>query len=94
MKRLIAIIFLALSLGCPAQEQMSIDSCITLAVRNNHKLAAVRKGVDAAQYDVRHAKSYFFPSFSATGMGLYSTANGHLGIPGQIRPTDLFRRQD
>lgn len=81
MKRLIAIIFLALSLGCPAQEQMSIDSCITLAVRNNHKLAAVRKGVDAAQYDVRHAKSYFFPSFSATGMGLYSTANGHLGIP-------------
>lgn len=91
MKRFIIIIIIfsvALALTCQAQEPMSIDSCINLAINNNHKLVAAHKGVVAAQYDVRHAKSYFFPSFSATGMGFYSTANGHFNIPsGQLPVT-------
>lgn len=85
MKRVIIIISAVVALNCQAREPMSIDSCINLAIDNNHKLSAAYRGVAAAQYDVRRARSYFFPAFSATGTGIYSTANGHFSIPsGQL----------
>lgn len=88
MKRFLIILIMASALNGQAQVPVSIDSCINLAIRNNHKLTAVYKGVDAAQYDVKHTKSFFFPTFSASGTGLYSTANGHFGIPpGQLPVT-------
>ena len=40
----------------------------------------------AAQFDFRSARANFFPSFSATGTGLYSTADGGLDIAGGALP--------
>lgn len=87
MKRLFLHIFLlTLPVIASAQHYLTLDSCLSMAVESNHRLAASRKGVDAARFDVKRARSNFFPSFSASGTGIYSSGSGHLGIPGGMLP--------
>ena len=75
MKRLLIILTLA-GLPCApfAQTRLTLDACIEQAEANNKALAAADRQLAAAQFDFRSARANFFPSFSATGTGLYSTA--------------------
>lgn len=77
MKRLLIILTLA-GLPCApfAQTRLTLDACIEQAEANNKALAAADRQLAAAQFDFRSARANFFPSFSATGTGLYSTADG------------------
>ena len=87
MKRLLIILTLA-GLPCTpfAQTRLTLDACIEQAEANNKALAAADRQLAAAQFDFRSARANFFPSFSATGTGLYSTADGGLDIAGGALP--------
>lgn len=69
-----------------AQTTLTLDECIRLAKEHNKKIEAAEHGLRAALYDVRGARANFFPSFSVTGTGLYSNADGGLGIDGGMLP--------
>ena len=87
MKRLLIVLTLA-GLPCApfAQTRLTLDACIEQAEANNKALAAADRQLAAAQFDFRSARANFFPSFSATGTGLYSTADGGLDIAGSALP--------
>lgn len=93
MKRLLIILTLA-GLPCApfAQTRLTLDACIEQAEANNKALAAADRQLAAAQFDFRSARANFFPSFSATGTGLYSTADGGLDIAGGALPRAGCRR--
>ena len=69
-----------------AQTTLSLDECIRLAKERNKKIEAAEHGLQAARYDMRSARANFYPSFSATATGLYSDADGGLGIEGGMLP--------
>lgn len=87
MKRLLIILTLA---GLPAalfaQTQLTLDACVELAKTHNKALAAADWQMQAARFDFKSARANFYPSFSATGTGLYSTADGGLDIAGGQLP--------
>ena len=59
-----------------AQDVLTLDDCIGMAVENNRRMAAADWQQSGALYDFRSAKALFLPSFSVTGNALYSTAGG------------------
>ena len=69
-----------------AQTAWTLDECIGLAKKHNKKVVAAEHGLQAARYDMRSARANFYPSFSATATGLYSDADGGLGIEGGMLP--------
>lgn len=69
-----------------AQTTLSLDECIRMAKERNKKIEAAEHGLQAARYDMRSARANFYPSFSATATGLYSDADGGLGIEGGMLP--------
>lgn len=87
---MIRTIYICLLLLVPligtAQTTLTLDECISLAKERNKRIAAAEHGLQAANYDMRSARANFLPSFSATGTGLYSTADGGLGIEGGMLP--------
>lgn len=81
----IGLLLLAPLVGA-AQTTLTLDECIASAKEYNRKIEAAEHGLQAAQYEVRSARANFLPSFSATGTGLYSTADGNLAIEGGMLP--------
>lgn len=93
MKFFIKSIFLILLGGVSASSlraqtviRLTLDECIEQAKANNRRLAIAEKQRQAARFDLRSMKANFLPSFSATGTGLYSNADGGLHIPGGLLP--------
>lgn len=82
----IFLITWCLSLAVQAQETLSIDRCRELALEHNKEKLAAGRATEAARYTVRSYRANFFPDFSLTGGGLYSTADGSLGIAGGNLP--------
>ena len=61
-------IFLSLSILANAQsEQLCLDSCRALAVRNNKALRITQEGIEKARYERKAAFTKFLPGISATG---------------------------
>ena len=87
MKNLTIIIFCLCALTANAQEVLTLDQCRQLALDNNKQMASAAKQTLAAHYTMQSYKGNFFPNFMASGIGLYSTANGSFGIPGGNLPT-------
>ena len=82
---LITLIFCALTID--AQEILTLDQCRQLALEHNKQMAAATKQTQAASYLQKSYKGNFFPNFTASGTGLYSSAHGTFGIPGGNLPT-------
>lgn len=90
MKKITKLFFIGLALisstsGMRAQsevsmQQLSLDSCIHMALANNHEVKSA--GLQARQY--RHTqKAYFanfFPNISASVRDIWSNTNGKLGV--------------
>ena len=96
MKRL--VIFLVCSFcvaACPVHEgysqagaqTLSLDSCISMALRANHQVEKARLQTRQREYSVAAMKSNFLPNFKASLRDLYSTANGSFSIDGGYLPT-------
>ena len=84
---LIALILCALTTN--AQTSLTLDQCRQLALDNNKRMAAANKQTQAAHYTMQSYKGNFFPNFTASGTGLYSSANGSFSLPGGNLPTFL-----
>lgn len=69
-----------------SQEILSLEQCREMALKYNKEMAASAKQTESAHYTVKSYKGNFFPNFTANGTGLYSTADGSLGIPGGNLP--------
>ena len=84
------ISIILLSILCPsslfAQETLSLQQCREMAMQYNKEMAASVKQTESALYTMKSYKGNFFPNFTASGMGLYSTANGGFGIEGGNLP--------
>ena len=90
MKKKLTFITLVLcALITNAQELLTLDQCRQLALDNNKRMAAANKQTQAAHYTMQSYRGNFFPNFTASGTGLYSTANGTFNIPGGNLPTFL-----
>ena len=90
MKKIYIFIALCLCvLTIDAQEVLTLDQCRQLALENNKRMASAAQQTRAAHYTMQSYKGNFFPNFTATGTGLYSTAKGSFNIPGGNLPTFL-----
>lgn len=90
MKKKLTFITLVLcALITNAQELLTLDQCRQLALDNNKRMAAANKQTQAAHYTMQSYRENFFPNFTASGTGLYSTSNGTFNIPGGNLPTFL-----
>ena len=78
----VSVLFgMAASLSVSAQEKLSLKQCREMALKYNKEMAAADKQTEAARLLSLSYKANFFPNFTASGTGLYSTADGSLGIP-------------
>ncbi len=84
------ISIILLSILCPAslfaQETLSLQQCREMALQYNKEMAASVKQTESALYTMRSYKGNFFPNFTASGMGLYSTADGGYSSGGGFLP--------
>ena len=79
----VSVLFgMAASLSVSAQEKLSLKQCREMALKYNKEMAAADKQTEAARLLSLSYKANFFPNFTASGTGLYSTADGSLGIRG------------
>ena len=80
----VSVLFgMAASLSVSAQEKLSLKQCREMALKYNKEMAAADKQTEAARLLSLSYKANFFPNFTASGTGLYSTADGSLGIRGR-----------
>ena len=60
-------------LGLAAQQVISLDSCITLALQTNKEIQAARHQQYKYEYEKRALRGNYFPDISVHAMDLYST---------------------
>ena len=90
MKKKLAFITLVLcALITNAQTPLTLDQCRQLALDNNKRMAVASKQIQAAHYTMQSYKGNFFPNITASGTGLYNSANGTFSLPGGNLPTFL-----
>lgn len=97
-KRYLSTLLFCMAVSLSAQEKdtvyiakktelLTISQCRELALKHNKEMAATYWQTKAAHHTMKSYLGNFFPDISLTGMGLYGTANGSLGIPGGNLPT-------
>lgn len=86
-KKLTLILLLFCAITLHAQVLLTLDQCRQLALDNNKRMVAASKQTQAAHYTMQSYKGNFFPNFTASGTGIYSTADGTFNIPGGNLPT-------
>jgi outer membrane protein TolC len=90
MKKKLAFITVVLcALITNAQTPLTLDQCRQLALDNNKRMAVASKQIQAAHYTMQSYKGNFFPNITASGTGLYNSANGTFSLPGGNLPTFL-----
>lgn len=84
-----AVLLMVASLSASAQEKLSIEQCREMALKYNKEIGAAAKQTEAARLMSLSYKANFLPNFTASGTGLYSTADGSFGVPGGNLPVYL-----
>ena len=74
------------SLSLSAQEKLNLKQCREMALKYNKEMSAANRQAEAARLMSLSYKANFFPNFTATGTGIYSTADGSLGVQGGNLP--------
>ena len=88
-KKIIILTALLFSAGISAQETLTLEQCREMALKYNKEMAASAKQTESARYTAKSYKGNFLPNFTLSGTGIYSTADGSLGIAGGNLPTFL-----
>ena len=88
-KKIIILTSLLFSTGISAQETLTLEQCREMALKYNKEMAASAKQTESARYTAKSYKGNFFPNFTLSGTGIYSTADGSFGIAGGNLPTFL-----
>ena len=79
------VVLLALCLPAVAKAQtdtLTIAACRQMALDNNKELAAARYASAGALHTAKSYKGNFLPDIGVSGAGLYSTADGRVGLLG------------
>ena len=77
------LLVLCLPLTAVAQtDTLTIADCRRMALDNNKELSAARYSSLSAQYTAKSYRANFLPDISASGAGLYSSADGRVGLLG------------
>ena len=87
-KKIIILTSLLFSTGISAQETLTLEQCREMALKYNKEMAASTKQTESARYTAKSYKGNFFPNFTLSGTGIYSTADGSFGAKGY--PSDLM----
>lgn len=88
-KTMILTIILFCCLPFSAQETVSLEQCREMALKYNKEMAASVRQTEGARYTMKSYKGNFFPNITASGTGIYSTADGSFGMAGGNLPTFL-----
>lgn len=80
------ILLSGVSFSLSAQEKLNLKQCREMALKYNKEMSAANRQTEAARLMSLSYKANFFPNFTATGTGIYSTADGSLGVPGGNLP--------
>lgn len=80
------ILLSGVSLSLSAQEKLNLKQCREMALKYNKEMSAANRQAEAARLMSLSYKANFFPNFTATGTGIYSTADGSLGVQGGNLP--------
>lgn len=82
MKNIVIILFcILLPVTTNAQQLLTLEKCRNMALENNKQSAIAARMSEKASYDVNAYRAYFFPTFSANGMYLYSSNKLKTEIP-------------
>ena len=80
MKKTTFILAALLSAACiSAQETLTLEQCREMALKYNKEMAAAARQTESARYTAKSYKGNFFPNFSLSGTGIYSTSDGIYG---------------
>ncbi|MBN2281499.1 MAG: TolC family protein [Candidatus Marinimicrobia bacterium] len=71
-KRLISNLIMAVPMVVFAQQQLTLDQCHQLALKNNYEIKIAREEVQAAEHNVKSSRTLFLPKFSFTGTYLHN----------------------
>lgn len=83
----VTLVFAATTALLPAQDTLTIERCRSMALQNNKEIAAARQATLSAEYTAKSYRGNFFPNITASGTGLYSTADGTFASEGGNLPT-------
>ncbi len=88
--KIIAIMLTALACSSTAAAQVSLDSCRSMALRNNKEMRQARIKVEAAGYQRKEAKAAYLPSFDFEASYIYNQKKLSLVESDQMLPTKSF----
>lgn len=72
-KKLILLFLTSCAISASAQQQLSLDSCRALAVRNNKQLSISSLKKDAARNTVKAAKTQYLPKLNVVGGYMFTS---------------------
>jgi len=91
MKRyIVALVAIALCMGARAQETLTLQQCLDLAVQNNKQIAASQEQTRQYMYTQKSTYGYFFPDIYASGNGLYSSIKGSYDVESAALPVVAY----
>lgn len=87
-----AIFLLSASIApiCHAEEPIPLDSCRSMALRNNKTMQMAAEKIKAAEYTKKEAFAAYLPGFDFSGLYLYNQKEISLLSGDQMLPTQSF----
>ena len=87
-----AIFLLSASIApiCHAEESIPLDSCRSMALRNNKTMQMAAEKIKAAEYTKKEAFAAYLPGFDFSGLYLYNQKEISLLSGDQMLPTQSF----
>ena len=92
MRNIIFIILCTISMGVSAQV-VSLDSCRSMALRNNKEIKQTALGIEKAGYQRKEAAAAYLPQFDLTAGYVYNSRKVSLIKEDQMLPTKSFNLQ-
>ena len=92
MRNIIFIILCTISMGVSAQV-VSLDSCRSMALRNNKEIKQTALGIEKAGYQRKEAAAAYLPQFDLTAGYIYNSRKVSLVKEDQMLPTKSFNLQ-
>ena len=91
MRNIVFIALCAISLAAPAQ--VTLDSCRSMALRNNKEIQQTALAIEKAGYQRKEAAAAYLPQFDFTAGYIYNSRKVSLIKEDQMLPTKSFNPQ-
>ncbi|MBR2083561.1 MAG: TolC family protein, partial [Muribaculaceae bacterium] len=92
MRKILFLVLCAASMLAPAQE-VTLDSCRHMALRNNKEIQQASLAIEKAGYQRKEAAAAYLPQFDLTAGYIYNSRKMSLIKEDQMLPTKSFNMQ-